>query len=257
MSKRPKMTAHHDQSLRAMDLTEDTTELYEELYQGPDDANYQHDPKEEKNALAPFMINLFGRSVNYVVLAVHANIVLYSVFFWIQQGTMPYLIKKFEVDPAVFGYLQTTFAIVQLCGGPLFGRYGDLYGGQAALVLAFSSAALSYLILGMSFTVPMLFLSRLPSVFMHAMQGGQMVVTDMSEEKQRSDALGKLGLSYGIGFIVGPLVGGVLTKAFGEQFAAFVAASGSILSIVIVKMSIPKHTKLYHTEVHKEGKEDF
>lgn len=82
-----------------------------------------------------------------------------------------YLSKKLGADPVVFGYLQTTFAVVQLCGGPIFGRFGDIFGSRAALVLSFAAAALSYSILGLASTVSMLFLSRLPSVFMHAMQG--------------------------------------------------------------------------------------
>lgn len=61
--------------------------------------------------------------------------------------------------------------MVQLAGGPLFGRFGDIFGGQAAMTLAFMAAALSYGLLGLSYTLPILFISRLPSVFMHAMQG--------------------------------------------------------------------------------------
>ena len=45
--------------------------------------------------------------------------------------------------------------------------------------------------------------------------GGQMVVTDMSDSSGRADALGKLGLSYGIGMVGGSLVGGVVTKHLG------------------------------------------
>ena len=75
------------------------------------------------------------------------------------------------MDPVVFGYLQTTFAIVQLCGAPIFGRFGDLYGGRAAMTLAFASSTLSYLLLAMTHSIPMLFISRLPSLLMHAMQG--------------------------------------------------------------------------------------
>ena len=71
----------------------------------------------------------------------------------------------------VFGYLQTTFAVVQLCGGPVIGRFGDVFGSRAALVLSFGAAALSYSILGIASSISMLFISRLPSVFMHAMQG--------------------------------------------------------------------------------------
>ena len=42
--------------------------------------------------------------------------------------------------------------------------------------------------------------------------GGQMIVTDMGEESNRADALGKLGLSYGVGMVVGPFIGGLITK---------------------------------------------
>ena len=79
--------------------------------------------------------------------------------------------RELGVNAVVFGYLQTTFAVAQLIGGPLFGRFGDVFGGRASFLLAFTCAALSYGILGMAYTVPLLFLSRLPSVFMHVMQG--------------------------------------------------------------------------------------
>lgn len=44
--------------------------------------------------------------------------------------------------------------------------------------------------------------------------GGQMIVTDLGEEGQRADALGKLGLSYGVGMVIGPFLGGLVTKFF-------------------------------------------
>ena len=82
-----------------------------------------------------------------------------------------YLSKKLGVNITMFGYLQTIFAVVQLCGGPLFGRFGDIFGGRAALTLAFASAAFSYGLMGVAYSFPALLLSRLPSIFMHAMQG--------------------------------------------------------------------------------------
>ncbi|XP_066268311.1 solute carrier family 22 member 18-like [Branchiostoma lanceolatum] len=178
-----------------------------------------------------------------VVLMTHINIAMYSTCFWIQQGALPYLTKKLGVDPVVYGYLQTTFAVVQLCGGPLFGRFGDLFGTRSALVLAFSAAALSYGLLGMAEGMLLLFLSRLPSFLMHSMQGAQMVVTDISDENSRADALGKLGLSYGIGMIVGPFLGGQVTKYFSEQHSAYLAMAGSLVSIVLVVLFIPANTK--------------
>lgn len=53
----------------------------------------------------------------------------------------------------------------------LCARFGDLFGGRMALTLAFASCAVQYGIMSVTYTIPLLFLSRLPSAFMHAMQG--------------------------------------------------------------------------------------
>ncbi|XP_059831552.1 solute carrier family 22 member 18 isoform X3 [Hypanus sabinus] len=156
---------------------------------------------------------------------------------------MGYLSKKLGMDAVMFGYLQTTFAIVQLLGGPLFGRFGDLFGGRAALSLAYLSSSLTSLIMGLSTNVLLLFLSRLPSIFMHGMQAAQMVVTDLSLESERTGELGKLGLSYGVGMIIGSSAGGFLISKFGESFAAYVAAAGSVLNSIVVMKYIPEDTK--------------
>ncbi|XP_052763678.1 solute carrier family 22 member 18-like isoform X2 [Mya arenaria] len=196
-------------------------------------------------------IRVFKWSLHKVIIITHFNIFLYSTCFWIQIGTLPYLSKKLGVNAVWYGYLQTTFAVVQLAGGPLFGRFGDIFGSRAAMTLAFVSAALSYLLLSMSSSVSLLFLSRLPSVFMHAMQGGQMIVTDICDSGKRADALGKLGISYGVGMIIGPAIGGIITTNFGEATAAFVAFLGSVLSILLVLMFVPHQTK--KTQVHEKS----
>ena len=88
-----------------------------------------------------------------------------------------YLSKKLGADPTTFGQLQTVFAVTQLLGGPVFGRIGDTLGEKFALILAFSGATLSYLLMGLANSLPMLFLSRLPSVVMHTMQGIYIQIT--------------------------------------------------------------------------------
>ena len=70
-----------------------------------------------------------------------------------------------------------------------------------------------------------------------------MVITDLTEPSQRSDKLGKLGLSYGVGMVIGPVIGGLCTKHASEQVAAFVAACGSLLSVALVLTFIPVTTK--------------
>ncbi|KAH9496649.1 hypothetical protein Btru_009937 [Bulinus truncatus] len=188
-------------------------------------------------------MRIFGYTFSSVVLITHINIFLYSSAFWIQNAVFPYLSKELGADPVMFGYLQTTFALVQLAGGPLFGRFGDLFGGRLAMMLSFWAAASTYFLLGVSTNIPLLFLSRLPSVFMHAMQAGQMIVTDVCTPKQRADALGKLGISYGVGMVVGPVVGGLISKLFSLEKAAYAASIISVLSIILTYLYIPTTVK--------------
>ena len=104
--------------------------------------------------------------LNFITLpfAKDMNIILYYV-------SIQYLTKKLGVDAKTFGYLQTTFSVLQLCGGPVYGRFGDLVGARYALVLAFSASATAYGLLAIAQTIPLLFLSRAPSVLMASMQG--------------------------------------------------------------------------------------
>ena len=82
-----------------------------------------------------------------------------------------------------------------------------------------------------------------------------MVMTDVSGTVKRADALGKLGVSYGVGMIIGPTVGGFVTTYFnnllatdenqgvGERYAAALAAAICVVAIVIVLMFVPRTTK--------------
>ncbi|MGH0122819.1 UNVERIFIED_CONTAM: hypothetical protein FKN15_003306 [Acipenser sinensis] len=130
-----------------------------------------------------------------------------------QRGT--YLAKRLGLDTIWFGYLQTTVGIIQLLGGPVFGRFADLHGARAALTLSSLSSAVYFMILGCATNVPLLFISKLPAVFMHGLPGVQMVVTDLTEPGNRASALSRLGLCFGVGMIVGSSLGGSLSTRYG------------------------------------------
>ena len=56
-----------------------------------------------------------------------------------------------------------------------------------------------------------------------------MVIAYLVKDNDRTSSLAKLGFSYGIGMVLGPSLGGFVTKSYGEQASALVAASGSVL----------------------------
>jgi len=177
---------------------------------------------------------------SWIVMMTHLNVFLYATCYWVQSGTLPYLTRSLGADPVTFGRLQTVFSLSQLVGGPIYGRLGDLLGERTALITAFTASLLTYTLTGLATSLPLLFLSRIPSVFLHVMQGSQMVVTALSSPHQRTAALARLGFSYGVGMVVGPSLGGLVTAAWGEHAAAWLAAGGAALSLCIVVYWVPE-----------------
>eukprot|EP00096_Caligus_rogercresseyi_P013377 TRINITY_DN6036_c0_g1_i1.p1 TRINITY_DN6036_c0_g1~~TRINITY_DN6036_c0_g1_i1.p1 ORF type:complete len:471 (+),score=77.89 TRINITY_DN6036_c0_g1_i1:161-1573(+) len=179
------------------------------------------------------------------ILAItYFNIFIYALGFFLQIGTLPYLTKRLGADSTTFGHLQTVFAIAQLIGGPVYGRIGDILGEKYALIISLFSGGLSYFLMGMSNSIALLFLSRIPSIFMHTMQGSQMIITFLSTENDRATLLSRSGFSFGIGMALGPPLGGYAVKYLGDQNCALISCLGSFLSLCLVYFFIPNIPKV-------------
>ncbi|NWT39338.1 S22AI protein, partial [Chroicocephalus maculipennis] len=178
-----------------------------------------------------------------VIFIAYLIATLELTFLFMQMGVMPYLAKSLGLDSVGFGYLQTTFGVLQLVGGPIFGRFADQFGTRAALILSCASGSAFFLLMSMSTSIPLLFLSRLPAVFMHGLPGAQKVITDLTAPSQRADALGKLGLCFGIGIIVGSALGGVVSTKFGIFVPMYVGLVGNLINTMIAMVWIPLQAK--------------
>ncbi|XP_071414913.1 solute carrier family 22 member 18 [Pithys albifrons albifrons] len=178
-----------------------------------------------------------------VILVAYLIAALDLTFLFMQIGIMPYLAKSLGLDSVGFGYLQTTFGVLQLVGGYIFGRFADQFGARAALILSCASGSVFFLLMSISTSIPLLFLSRLPGVFMHGVPGAQKVITDMTTPSQRADALGKLGLCFGIALISGSALGGILSNKFGIFVPIYVGLVGSLINTLIAVVWIPLETK--------------
>nr|XP_015809222.2 solute carrier family 22 member 18 [Nothobranchius furzeri] len=178
-----------------------------------------------------------------IIYIVYIIAALDLTWMFLSFSVTPYLAKKLGFDTLWFGYLQTTVGVIQLVGGPMFGRFGDLFGARAALSLACAASVVFFVLLAVADHPVLLFVHKLPTVFMHALPACQMVVADLSEPDKRADALSKLGLCFGIGMIAGSTLGGHLNTRYGETFTACFGAAGSAFSLLLVLNFIPKSTK--------------
>ncbi|XP_066268865.1 solute carrier family 22 member 18-like isoform X1 [Branchiostoma lanceolatum] len=186
-----------------------------------------------------------------VLVSLHANVAIHSACVFMQGIAFTYLSKRLGVSPTVWGYLNTCAALCHLVGSPIYGRFGDLYGGRKALALSFLSMFATCILLAVADSVPMLFISRLPLVFMQVMPGAHMVVADATDDASRSDAMGKVGMFFGIGLLIGPVLGGWLSEHYSEHLTCVVAAVLSLLQVVLVMLFVPAQMKPVSQDEHR------
>lgn len=110
-----------------------------------------------------------------------------------------------------YGAVTIVFGIANFFGSPILGRLSDRYGRRPVLLIGFSGLALSFFVTGMATALWMLLVVRL---FSGAMQSNIAVanayVADITPPAERAKAFGKLGAMLGMGFILGPVIGGLL-----------------------------------------------
>ncbi|XP_053780842.1 solute carrier family 22 member 18 isoform X2 [Desmodus rotundus] len=211
---------------------------------GPRQGLQQHVPRMRGPSAA--QVGALGRPWVLLLTYVLASVEFSCLFM--QFSVLPYLSRRLGLDSVTFGYLQTTFGMLQLLGGPVFGRFADQRGARAAFTVSFLAASTLYLLLTAACSpalpgVALLFASRLPAVFIHMLPAAQMVVADLSAPEERPAALGRLGLCFGVGTIFGSLLGGTLSAACGIQCPPFVAFVANLLGAVLSFTCIPTSTK--------------
>lgn len=185
--------------------------------------------------------------VTYVIAALDVT------WMFLQFSVTPYMAKKLGFDTLWFGYLQTLVGVLQLIGNPLFGRFGDLFGARMALSVSCGATVVFFLLLASAEHPAMLFIHKLPTLFMHVLPACQMVVADLSDLDKRAESLSKIGLCFGIGMLAGSTLGGHLNTLYGEKMTACVGAAGSFLSLMLVLKFIPKNTKPPNTNTSNEA----
>jgi DHA1 family tetracycline resistance protein-like MFS transporter len=171
---------------------------------------------------------------------------------------LPYYAEAYGATPTIVGLLVASYAAAQLIGAPLLGRLSDRYGRRPVLLLSVAGTLVGFLLLGLadplgrlvaSFIAPnaanaliiaILFFSRI----LDGLTGGNLTVAqayiaDVTDEQNRAKGLGMIGAAFGLGFIIGPAVGGALSQ-WGYGIPAFVAAGVSFLNLVGISFLLPE-----------------
>jgi len=156
---------------------------------------------------------------------------------------LPFYAESFGATPFVVSLIPSLFSFFQLFSAPIMGRLSDQYGRRPLLIISQISTFLSFIILGLSNSLFLIFLSRVVDGLLGSnFTIAQAYIADVTDEKDRSKAFGLSGMAFGIGFLIGPAIGGYLSK-FGIAVPAFAAAGISLLSILATTVFLPETIK--------------
>ncbi|BDI29975.1 tetracycline efflux MFS transporter Tet(30) [Capsulimonas corticalis] len=124
-----------------------------------------------------------------------------------------------------FGAFLSMYALMQFIFSPILGALSDRVGRRPVLLLSLSGAFIDYLFMALAPSLPLLFLGRAISGITGAsMAVASAYVTDITPEDQRTRRFGQLSACFGLGFIAGPVIGGLLGEIWVR--APFLAAAG-------------------------------
>jgi DHA1 family tetracycline resistance protein-like MFS transporter len=139
-----------------------------------------------------------------------------------------------------YGYFVALFSAMQFLFAPALGGLSDQYGRRPVLLLSLFSAAINYVLLAVAPNLTLLFVGRvLAGVSAANITAANAYIADISLPEQRARNFGLLGAAFGIGFIVGPLLGGVL-GSFGERVPFWAASALTLLNALYGLFVLPE-----------------
>ena len=173
-------------------------------------------------------------------------LLLFSVVFMDMIGfgfiipIMPDIIEHFGSTQQMLGIVLGIYAFGQFIAAPLVGSLSDRFGRKPLLLLSIGGTFLSLLLLGFAKSIALIIVSR----FLDGITGGnitvaQSYIADSTSKEDRSKGFGLIGMAFGLGFILGPLFGGLL-MSISMSAPAFVAAGIAGINLLVIAFVLPE-----------------
>jgi DHA1 family tetracycline resistance protein-like MFS transporter len=179
-------------------------------------------------------------AMRFILLAVLVDMVSIGLIV----PVLPALVGSFTISPADqslwFGVVMFAFGIANFFGAPLLGALSDHYGRRPVLLLGFCGLALNFFATALSTALWVLIAVRLVGGAMQANAAvANAYVADITPPEQRAKRFGMLGAMFGLGFIIGPALGGLL-GSINLQLPFFVAGSLALVNLLYGYFVLPE-----------------
>ncbi|MFO7170605.1 MAG: MFS transporter [Chloroflexota bacterium] len=151
-----------------------------------------------------------------------------------------YIVREYNTDALSVGLLSVIYSAAQFLAAPLLGRLSDRYGRRPVLLLCLVGSAFGYVLFGIGGALWVLFLSR----FIDGVTGGnlsvaQAYIADVTPPEERAKNYALIGAAFGLGFILGPVLGGAFAQ-ISLAAPAYAAGALSLLSAIVGFFVLPE-----------------
>jgi multidrug resistance protein len=153
-------------------------------------------------------------------------------------------LPQFHATSTEIGWLMAVYSLMQFIFAPIWGRLSDHVGRKPILIIGLFGSAAAHLVYGLAGSLPVLFLARLVAGVSGAnLATAQAVVADVTSPDKRAGGMGMIGAAFGLGFVLGPALGGLLSGPdFGNhpEYAPYAASALCFLNGVMGILLLPE-----------------
>ena len=182
------------------------------------------------------------RPLLIIFLTIFVNLVGFGIII----PLLPFYAETFGASPIVIGLLFAVFSLCQLAAAPALGDWSDRYGRRPILIFSLAGTVVSFVMLAVAHSIVMLFAARI----VDGLSGGNIstaraYVADVTAPKDRAKAYGLIGAAFGLGFILGPALSGILSK-ISYTAPIWAAAAITLVATVMAWLWLPETVHRAH-----------
>jgi DHA1 family tetracycline resistance protein-like MFS transporter len=176
------------------------------------------------------------------LVVIFTTVFIDLVGFGIVIPVLPFYAEgtKFNATPRTVGFLLASYSVMQLIFSPILGRLSDKHGRRPVLLVSIIGTGIGFLIIGFANTLLLLFVGRI----LDGITGGnistaQAYIADITTKENRAKGMGLIGAAFGMGFVFGPAIGGLLS-GWGVQVPFLFAAALCFANAILLYFTLPE-----------------
>ncbi|MBM3777599.1 MAG: TCR/Tet family MFS transporter [Acidimicrobiia bacterium] len=174
------------------------------------------------------------------VAIIFVTIFIDLIGFGIIIPLLPFYAESFGATALTVGLLNTSFSFMQFLFAPFWGRLSDRIGRRPVILIGLFGSFLSYMLFGMATSLAVLFVARIAAGIAGAnVATAQAYMADVTTPENRARGMGLVGAAFGLGFILGPAIGGFLSQ-FGYSVPSYFAAALSLANFAAAWKVLPE-----------------